>query len=231
MKNSKMLDYDSDSDDDRNVRGRQGSFSLMDEDINAPISGFEPTMQTSSRINVEGTGDAGSTLFLIPRDVTICSDSKPHKVTVMITTLSPQMVHYVAPSVSSHAYIQAKTQNTSQYPLLASRKVSVFLDGSFVASSSSIDQTNSGEYFNVYLGVDPSIKVVYTPCRTTQQTKGWLNGTDVKKFFYSTVLHNTKQRPCKVIVAEVLPRSSTDKITVELMEPPGKCHSACAICS
>ena len=49
--------------------------------------------QSSSRITVKGTGDAGSTIFVIPRDVTIASDSKPHKVTVMMATLAPQMVH------------------------------------------------------------------------------------------------------------------------------------------
>jgi uncharacterized protein (TIGR02231 family) len=195
---------------------------LLDEDMTVLASSFEPSAQTSSRISVKGSGDAGSTMFVIPRDVSISSDSKPHKVTVMMTTLSPQMVHYVAPAVSSHAYIQAKTQNTSQYPLLASQSVSVFLDGNFVASSSSIEQTSPGECFSVYLGVDPSLKVVYTPCRTTQQTKGWLNGTEVKKAHYSTVLHNTKQRACKVIVAEVLPRSGNDKISVELMEPSGE---------
>mmetsp|Transcript_17152 Transcript_17152/g.28679 ORF Transcript_17152/g.28679 Transcript_17152/m.28679 type:complete len:634 (+) Transcript_17152:95-1996(+) len=212
----------SDSDENSDIGGglqRCDSMELIEDELNtlhmAPAASASPT----SRIGVKGTGDAGSTMFVIPRDVTIASDSKPHKVTVMITTLTPQMVHYVAPSVSSHAYIQAKTQNTSQYPLLASKKVSVFLDGNFVASSSSIEQTSSGEYFSVYLGVDPSLKVTYTPCRTTRQTKGWLAGTEVKKMYFSTVVHNTKQRPCRVIVAEVLPRSSNDKISIELMEP------------
>ena len=211
------------SDSDDNCRHRAGSFELMNDEVMAPSSSFAPGSTTSpGRIRAQGSGDAGSTLFLIPREVTIASDSKAHKVTVMIASLSPQMVHYVAPAVSSHAYIQAKTQNTSQYPLLASKSVSVFLDGCFVASSSSIEQTSSGEYFSVYLGVDPAIKVTHTPCRTTQQTKGWLNGTEVKKAHYSTVLHNTKQRPCRVIVAEVLPRSSTEKIVVELIEPAGE---------
>lgn len=199
---------------------RRHSFNLFDSEGTQQDQPLNLGSPSAPQIGLKGTGEAGTTIFIIPRKVSIASDNKPHKVTVMVATFSPQLVHYVAPAVSSHAYIQAKTKNTSHYPLLASRRVSVFLDGNFVASSSCIEQTSSGEFFYVYLGVDPSVKVTYTPCRSTQQTKGWISGTEIKKCYYSTVLHNTKQKPCRVIVAEVLPRSDNDKVAVELLDPP-----------
>lgn len=177
-----------------------------------------PPLPQNSDLGVSGN-DAGSTTFVIPRKVTIESDNKPHKVTVTITSFSPQMVHYVSASLSAFVYLQAKTQNTSLYPLLPSDKVAVFLDGNFMTTTS-IKQTSPGEFFNVFLGVDPSIKVQYMPCRTNQYVKGWLSGTEVKKYFYSTVVHNTKQRPIRIIIAEVFPRSADEKISIELLDPP-----------
>lgn len=129
------------------------------------------------------------------------------------------MVHYVAPKVAPNVYLQAKTQNTSPYPLLPSNKVSVFLDGNFI-SKSTLPQSSSGEFFTVFLGVDPSVKVEYMPCQNSQRTKGWITGMDVRTYQYATVLHNTKkQHAVHIILAEILPRSTEEKVVVELLEP------------
>lgn len=42
----------------------------------------------------------------------------------------------------------------------------------------------------------------------------------MKKYFYSTIVHNTKQRPVRIIIAEVYPRSADEKIAIELLDPP-----------
>jgi hypothetical protein len=218
------------SDEEENYEARRGSFALMEEERGygggeggptpIPPPGGGASASSSKGLAVNGN-DSGSTTFIIPRKVTIESDNKPHKVTVAVASFTPQLVHYVAASISAFVYLQSKTQNTSPYPLLASEKVLVFLDGNFVTSTS-INQTSPGEHFNIFLGVDPSVKVQYMPCKTVQYLKGWLSGTEVKKYFYSTVIQNTKQRPIRVIVAEVLPRAADEKITVELLEPsPG----------
>ncbi len=56
-------------------------------------------------------------------------------------------MHYAAPSTTDvNVYLQAKTKNTSAYALLHSKKVSVFLDGAFI-STSSINQTSPGSNF------------------------------------------------------------------------------------
>lgn len=172
-------------------------------------------------IDVKGSGDAGSTTFSVARRVSIAGDSKSHKVTVAMVVFVPQLVHYVAPSVSAFVYLQAKALNNSSYPLLPcdDNKVAVFLDGSFVANSRIKQTCSSGESFSIFLGVDPAVKVDYLPCRTENRSKGWLSGMEQSKYFYSTVVHNTKKVPVKIIVAEVLPQSTSDKVTVELIEP------------
>jgi hypothetical protein len=195
------------------------SVSMIEEQLR-PYESQTPTappLPNNTDLTVSGN-DAGSTTFVIPRKVTIESDNKPHKVTVTTASLTPQMVHYVSPALSAFVYLQAKTQNTSPYPLLPSQRVAVFLDGNFI-STTSVKQTSSGEYFNVFLGVDPTVKVQYMPCRTSQHVKGWLSGTEVKKYFYSTIVHNTKQRSVRMILAEIFPRSADEKIVIELLDP------------
>jgi hypothetical protein len=205
-------------------RERAGSFSLMDEYGGGGGGGSMPmSFQTQMpsefvKAGVVGTGDLGSTVFTIPRKVTIDCDNKPHKVMITARSFKPQMVHYAVPSVSPNVYIQAKTKNNSPYPLLASDNVSIYLDGNFV-SKSSLPQTNAGESFQVFIGVDQSVKLEYLPVRNEEYRKGWVQGTEVKKVSHTTILHNSKSQMIRIILAECLPRSTNDKIVVELVEP------------
>lgn len=226
-------------DDEDDIRERHGSFSLMDNGDegglnnmrNLQIQSITNTLPSAPPLpngegegesvltsGVVGSGEAGATTFTIPRKVNISSDSKPHKVTVTNETFSPQMVHYVSPNIDASAYLQAKVLNTSRFPLLSSEKVSVFMDGNFI-STTKMRPVSPGESFDIFLGVDPALKVEYRPCRTSAKTKGLFSSTEVKQYEYCTVLRNTKQNLCRVIVAEILPRSNDENISVELIEP------------
>jgi uncharacterized protein (TIGR02231 family) len=219
----------------RTTTERPNSFALLDEQINLNES-IPMSMQLSQapsdfrKAGVVGTGDLGSTVFTINRKVTIDCDNKPHKVMITARNFKPQMVHYAVPSVSPHVYIQAKTKNNSPYPLLSSENVSIYLDGNFM-SKSSLKQANTGESFQVFIGVDPAVKVEYLPVRQEEYRKGWVSGTEVKKVHHTSILHNSKSAPVRIILAETLPRSSNEKISIELVEPApntlteGKAHA------
>mmetsp|Transcript_1678 Transcript_1678/g.2325 ORF Transcript_1678/g.2325 Transcript_1678/m.2325 type:complete len:640 (+) Transcript_1678:2-1921(+) len=220
------LSYTDDHEDSYSTREREGSLCLMNDNMYGMYqSNVKKSEKQSNNYEKEsvglaglaGTGDAGSTLFVINHRVSIPSDGKPHKVMVTLASFIPQLVHYLAPSVSTSAYLQAKARNSSQYPLLASQQVSVFLDDCFVCKSS-LKQTNPGETFTIYLGADLDFKADYLPCRVSVSSK-WLSGTQTKSFTYTTILHNTKRTARRVIVAEVLPVSQHGDIKVELMEP------------
>ena len=58
------------------------------------------------------------------------------KVTIATLQLTTTLNHYTAPSVSGFAYLQAKTKNESEYPLLASDKMNVYVDGSLLTKTS-----------------------------------------------------------------------------------------------
>eukprot|EP01040_Poterioochromonas_malhamensis_P007121 gene7121-7692_t len=198
----------------------RASFSALGDDYGGAPSFAQQSQIPSDfrKAGVVGSGDAGSTVFTINRKVSIDCDNKPHKVMITARSFRPQMVHYAVPSVSPHVYIQAKTKNSSQYPLLASDNVSIYLDGNFI-SKSSLKQTSAGESFQIFVGVDPAVKVEYLPVRKEEYRKGWVSGSEVKKFSHATILHNTKSSAIRIILAESLPRSTNEKIAIELLEP------------
>lgn len=102
----------------------RGSFALMADEMDSSHSHIFQSEPPTSSVGLAGTGDAGSTIFIVNRHVTIPADGMPHKVMVTTSSFIPQLVHYLAPSVSTTAYLQAKAKNISQYPLLSSSQVS-----------------------------------------------------------------------------------------------------------
>ncbi len=200
---------------------RNGSFSLMHDD-NADLATFGGggiNQMNAVVATVKGSGEVGSTCFTIPRKCSINSSKKSTKVTITQLLLIPQIVHYTAPGVDTAVYVQSQTKNTSNFPLLPSSDVSIFIDGNFI-SNSSLAQTNPGEKFQIYLGVDPTIKIEHEPCKVTSRTKGWFSGSAlVKKYEYNTTILNTKSTPVRLIIAQTIPISTTDKLIVDLVEP------------
>jgi len=161
---------------------------------------------------------AGAASFIIPRKASIESDNKPHKLTIGVITLNPHFMHYTAPGLSPHAYLQTRTQNTSEYPFLPSSQVSVFFDGNFVTTSS-MKHVSPGESFQSFLGVDPSVKVDYRPVRQTHSSSGMWSKTSSTQYDHRTVITNNKQIPIEIIIAKVFPRSTDEMIRISLISP------------
>jgi uncharacterized protein (TIGR02231 family) len=107
--------------------------------------------------NVSESG-GGSSTFKIERRTTILSDNKDHKVSIAIIELAPQFRYFTTPSLEAKAYLQVRAINNSVFSLLASDKVSVFFDGSFVCNTN-LKQIMPGESFSVFLGTDSTVKV------------------------------------------------------------------------
>eukprot|EP00457_Paulinella_chromatophora_P003157 gb/GEZN01003163.1/.p1 GENE.gb/GEZN01003163.1/~~gb/GEZN01003163.1/.p1 ORF type:complete len:680 (+),score=118.60 gb/GEZN01003163.1/:29-2068(+) len=169
---------------------------------------------------------AASATFQIVTPATIASDNKEHKVTIAIIDISPTFRYFCTPALEEVAYLQARGSNSSAYPLLDSLEgVSIFMDGSFVTHTS-FKYTSPGETFNIFLGVDPGIKVEHRLIKETakqgEKPKGIFQNRQMSSHLreYRTLLHNTKASPIEITVVELFPRSSIEKITVELLQPP-----------
>eukprot|EP00041_Stephanoeca_diplocostata_P022759 m.545385 g.545385 ORF g.545385 m.545385 type:complete len:733 (-) comp22146_c0_seq5:387-2585(-) len=171
------------------------------------------------------TGGAGASTFTIDRTANIAADNKEHKVTIAIlSTLNPTYRHFATPDVEEKAYLQARAVNTSSYPLLASARVNLFIDGCFVTTTK-LKHVSPGEGFNVFLGVDSSVKIEHRLVKKTTSKggdRGMFRGKQASRLTreYRTVITNTNtDKEVTIGVVQVLPRSTDDKIKVELLTP------------
>ncbi|KAG5177473.1 hypothetical protein JKP88DRAFT_347016 [Tribonema minus] len=158
--------------------------------------------------------------------------------------------HYVVPALEAAAnlkvaaYLKAKVLNTTDYLLLASDDVSIFFDNRFVTKTS-LRTVSPGEGFDVFLGVDPAVKVSgstdararvdagvdvflgidpavkvsYAPPRKTTRRRGLLSKTQLVTHAHCTTLNNAKAVPITVALVDAVPRSSEDLIKVMLKDP------------
>jgi len=163
-------------------------------------------------------GGGGTATFVIERAVAIAADAKPHKVTIAMLSFEPQLLYFATPALEAAFYLQVKAKNSSSFPLLASSKVSVFLDGSFVTTTHLKDVSPSEE-FTTFLGADASLKLEHQQLARERKAGTWRSATQSTTHKYIVKIHNTKQVAARLTVVEVLPKSTEDKIKVELLAP------------
>eukprot|EP00842_Homolaphlyctis_polyrhiza_P001913 jgi/Hompol1/2722/HPOL_006147-RA len=175
-------------------------------------------MSSAAAVPTQG---ATSATFEIQSRNTIPSDGIGHKVTVGVINLKPKFEFAAVPKIVNRAYLQAKVVNESDYSLIQG-PCAVFLDGGFVAKSSLAKSVSPYESFEMSLGVDPSISIVYSPLKkqTTETGAALLaNRSVVQKFTQLISIKNTKQIPITIVVTEQTPMSQDERIKVTLVEP------------
>jgi uncharacterized protein (TIGR02231 family) len=91
--------------------------------------------------------------------------------------------------------MKAMAKNTSQYQLLPG-SINVFLDNIFLTQSS-LKFTNPGEEFELYLGVDESIKVELKPAELVKGKTGIIKKTRTHDMKNWIVIKNTKTTPVR----------------------------------
>lgn len=165
----------------------------------------------------------GSSSFAIERRSTVASDNNDHKSTITIVQLEASFRHFATPALEEVAYLQARAVNTTAFPFLASSAVSIFISGSFVTTTA-LKHTSPGETFNLFLGVDPAVKVEHRMVKQSHK-KGDAGGLlksrqlSTQLYEYRTLLQNTKGSDVELTLVNLMPRSNDDKISVELLAP------------
>jgi len=202
-------------------RGRQLSFNAAElDDDQLSVSADEAYMEPEETALV-ADGGGGTATFHVERVVSIASDAKPHKVTVAMLQLAPSLVYFATPTLEAAFYLQLRAKNTSSFPLLASSKVAVFLDGSFVCNTALKDVAPSEE-FTTFLGVDAAIKLDHQVHARERKGATFMSKTQTTTHKFTCKLHNTKATPVRLTVVEVLPKATEDKIKVELVAPAAR---------
>jgi len=168
------------------------------------------------------TIEAGATSasFKIAVASSIPSDNSPQKVPVTSAKLTTNPEYNTVPKRLATAYLTAKVYNNSEFPLLAGA-MNVFLDGTFVATSS-LRTVMPGEKFDLALGADEGISVKHKRVTRFAEDTGLTNSGRRVTYEYLITIQNNKKTAERVLVTDQVPLSKNEKIVVKLLSPDAK---------
>jgi uncharacterized protein (TIGR02231 family) len=168
------------------------------------------------------TIEAGATSasFKIATLSSVPSDNSPQKVPITSAKLTADLEYNTVPKRLATAYLNAKVSNTSDFPLLTGA-MNVFLDGTFVATSS-LRTVMSGEKFDLALGADEGISVKHKRVQKFTEDTGLTNSGKRITYEYLITIQNNKKTAERVIVTDQIPLSRNEKIVVKVQSPDSK---------
>jgi uncharacterized protein (TIGR02231 family) len=158
-----------------------------------------------------------SQTYGILRSCTVDSDNKPHKVTISAINLTASFVYTTIPKLAPSAYLKAHTTNSSNFQLLAG-PMNVFSDNFFIASTE-LKATSPGGEFDVFLGVDPGVKVEFKPVKVKEGKAGMIKKSKTENTSHKIVITNNKAQQIEISVFEQVPLSEDDKVKVKIIKP------------
>ena len=180
----------------------------------------------ASELEAVGTPEAEvetqptSALFHITSRSTVPSDNTAHRTTIAIEKMHAEFFYSSTPKLSPYVYRKAAIKNTSQAPFLAGN-ANVFSNDDFIANSA-MKTTLPDQSFDVYLGVDPAVRIERKLVNRFTDYTGTFTKNVRVTYEFSFTLENTKKSGLNVAVQDQLPVSQNEKITVEQVEPAEK---------
>jgi uncharacterized protein (TIGR02231 family) len=184
---------------------------------NAPMDELDKKEKDAELAQATIESGATSASFKIATSASVPSDNSPQKVPITSARLAANPEYLTVPKRLATAFLTTKVFNTSEFPLL-SGAMNVFLDGTFVATSG-LRTVMPGEKFDLALGADEAIAVKYKRVNKFTESTGLTSSGKRITYEYLLTVQNNKRTAEHVIVADQVPLSRNEKITVKLLAP------------
>lgn len=168
------------------------------------------------------TVDMGATSasFNIEKEASLMSDNSQRKVTITRIDLPSKLHYMITPRLAETAYLQAESNNSSDYPLIGG-KLNIFMDNRFIASSD-LKTTMPKEDFKLDLGADESINVQFKRLQRFTEKTGFTNSSQRITYEYLITVQNNKKTAESINIIDHIPVSENDKIKINLLSPNAK---------
>lgn len=128
--------------------------------------------------------------------------------------------HVIVPKHRAAAFFRARIRNTSSIQILRG-KVGMTVDNAFLGTTT-MPNCGPNDFFDISLGVDPSILVTYAKPTVRRETSGSFFGKeDTAIFSRSCWVKNTKATAANIVVLDQVPMSNDEKLHMMILEPKG----------
>ncbi|MDZ4772097.1 MAG: DUF4139 domain-containing protein [Planctomycetota bacterium] len=167
-----------------------------------------------------------SVRFALARRETIESREQPTTVLVGRSTLAITTERHCTPALDTTVWLRGKAKNTSDWTMLPGQ-ASVFLGADYLGLAQ-LDAVQVGQELTLHLGADPMLTVKRTQTEDMAKGPGFLSSRAEKiegwrvHFENHGAMTKSTDGSVDVIVREVLPRSSDERIDVELTKADPK---------
>ena len=150
--------------------------------------------------------------FEVARPGTILSDGSPARALIGKWDLKADYECVCVPRISESAFLRARLKNTRRADLLPG-KASVFSNSDFIGSTE-IPHVAPSEEFDVYVGIDPGVRVRHQVERQAKGKAGVISKVHRKGIKVSIHVQNQKNRERPVVLMDRMPISGHKEIRV-----------------
>jgi uncharacterized protein (TIGR02231 family) len=133
------------------------------------------------------------------------------------SSFAAELNYDAAPKLQETAYLAARVKNTGETPFLGGT-LNAFLDDTFVAVSR-LETTMPGEEFVLDFGADEGVSIKRKVLSRFTDERGIAAKGRRTTYELLTTVTNHKRTPERVVVRDVLPISSDEKVVVKLAAP------------
>jgi uncharacterized protein (TIGR02231 family) len=155
-----------------------------------------------------------SVLFVVPKPVDIAADGSRQSSLIALERVPVIAEFATTPKLSPRVFLKSEVTNMTAYPLLAGA-VNVFNDNAFVGRSY-LKTVAAGEKFDLFFGVDDSVKVKRKAARVRREA-GLLEGNHVS-WRCVVELENYKDADVTLTVFDQIPVAGNQEIKVMLTD-------------
>lgn len=192
----------------------------------APAAGLAMAPAESAR-NKDQAGSfasvlegAGSLRYRVARRESVPSRSDSSTVLVGRALLAVEAEHYCVPAQDENVWLRGRTTNTSSWVMLPG-PAAVYFGGDFVGRTH-LDSVRLGEEFELDLGMDPGLTFERVELEKSSGSSGFFGSRATETRSWRLVFHaqgavgKEPDGSTRVLVQAVLPRSSDERLKVEL---------------
>jgi len=151
--------------------------------------------------------------FNVPGRVNVPRDGSLRTFALSSTTLAPDLSARVAPALDQTAYLDISFASTEEAPLLPG-EVTIIRDGVFVGKGR-LPLVAPGDKATLGFGADDRVRVTRVPLRQKDTEPSWIGTTRSQVTEFKTSVKNLHDTPIHVSIADRLPVSDVNLITIE----------------